>query len=161
VSYVKKPVSLVIVGPIGSPRYYREVEKQIEREKQKGKHEITYLGRIPDAELMEVYRKASIFILPSFWEAFPVVVLEALSCETPVITTPVGGNPEVIRDFENGILVPVNDPLRLSDAVNFMLDNKDKRTEMGRKGRESVTKNFSVEVIAERLRRIYQEITSH
>lgn len=159
-SYVKKPVSLVIVGPIGSLEYYKDVEKHIERENQKGKHKITYLGRIPEAEVIRIYQKASVSILPSFWEAFPVVILEALSCETPVITTPVGGNPEVIRNFENGILVPVNDPLRLAEAINFMLDNKDNRTKMGRKGRELVMKNFSVEVIAKRLRKIYQEMIS-
>jgi glycosyltransferase involved in cell wall biosynthesis len=155
-NYVNKPVSLVIVGPIGSLEYYKDVEKHIERENQKGKHKITYLGRIPEAEVIKIYQKASVFILPSFWEAFPVVILEALSCETPVITTPVGGNPEVIQNFENGILVPVNDPLKLAEAINFMLDNKDNRIKMGRKGRELVTKNFSVEVIAKRLCKIYQ-----
>jgi glycosyltransferase involved in cell wall biosynthesis len=159
-SYVKKPVSLVIVGPIGSLEYYKDVEKHIERENQKGKHKITYLGRIPEAEVIKIYQKACVFILPSFWEAFPVVILEALSCETPVITTPVGGNPEVIRNFENGILVPVNDPLKLAEAINFVLDNKDNRIKMGRKGRELVTKNFSVEVIAKRLRKIYQKMIS-
>jgi len=50
--------------------------------------------------------------------------------------------------------------LRLAEAINFMLDNKDKRTEMGRKGRELVIKKFSVEIIAKRLNKIYQEIIS-
>jgi len=155
-SFVKKPVSLVIVGPIGSLEYYKEVEKHIEKENQKGKHKITYLGRIPEAEVVKIYQKASVFILPSSWEAFPVVILEALSCETPVITTPVGANPEVIQNLENGILVPVNDPLRLAEAINLMLDNRDNRIKMGRKGRESVTRNFSVEAVAKRLHKIYQ-----
>jgi glycosyltransferase involved in cell wall biosynthesis len=158
--YLRQSTRLVIVGPIGDFKYYQEILEHIERENEKGKHKITYLGTVPEAELMKIYQKASIFILPSFWEAFPVVILEALSCETPVITTPVGENPEVIRNFENGILVPVNDPLRLAEAINFMLDNKDNRTKMGRKGRELVIKKFSVEVIAKRLRKIYQEMIS-
>ncbi len=158
--YIKQSTHLVIVGPIGDFKYYQDIMEHIERENRKGKHKITYLGTVPQPELMKTYQKSSIFILPSFWEAFPVVILEALSCETPVITTPVGGNPEVIRNFENGILVPVNNPLKLAEAINFMLDNKDNITKMGRKGRELVTKNFSVEVIAKRLRKIYQEIIS-
>ena len=124
------------------------------------KHKISYLGAMDQSEIVKWYQKASIFILPSFWEAFPVVILEALSCETPVITTPVGENSEVVRNFENGILVPVNNPLRLAEAINFMLDNKDKRTEMGRKGRELVIKKFSVEIVAKRLNKIYQEMIS-
>ena len=158
--YLKQSTRLVIVGPIGDFKYYQEILEHIERENEKGKHKITYLGTVSEGELMKIYRKASIFILPSFWEAFPVVILEALSCETPVITTPVGENSEVVRNFENGILVPVNNPLRLAEAINFMLDNKDKRTEMGRKGRELVIKKFSVEIIAKRLNKIYQEIIS-
>ena len=158
--YIKQSTHLVIVGPIGDFKYYQSIKEHIERENRKGKHKITYLGTVPQPELMKIYQKSSIFILPSFWEAFPVVILEALSCETPVITTPVGGNPEVIRNFENGILVPVNNPLKLAEAINFMLDNKDNRTKMGQKGRELVTKNFSVEVIAKRLRKIYQEMIS-
>jgi len=157
---LRQSTRLLIVGPIGDFKYYEDIIQQIERENRKGKHKITYLGTVPQPELMETYQKSSIFILPSFWEAFPVTILEALSCETPVITTPVGGNPKVIRNFENGILVPVNDPFKLAEAINYLLDNKDRRLEMGRKGRELVTKNFSVEVIAKRLRKIYQEMIS-
>jgi len=158
--YVKQSTCLMIAGPIGDFEYYQHITEQIERENRKGRHKVTYLGTIPQQELIRIYQKASIFILPSFWEAFPVTILEALSCETPVITTPVGGNPEVIRNFENGILVPVNDTSKLAEAINYLLDDKDRRLEMGRKGREWVIKNFSVEVIARRLRRIYQEMTS-
>jgi len=156
--YIKQSTRLVIAGPIGDFKYYQHITEQIERENREGKHEVTHLGTIPQQELTGLYQKASIFILPSFWEAFPVTILEALSCETPVITTPVGGNPEVIQNFENGILVPVNDTSKLAEAINYVLDNKDKRLEMGRKGRECVIKNFSVEVIAKRLRKIYQKM---
>ena len=158
--YIKQPTRLVIAGPIGDLKYHQCIIEHIERENKKGKHKITYLGTIPQQELMKIYRKSTIFVLPSFWEAFPVTILEALSCETPVITTPIGGNPEVIRNFQNGILVPVNDPLKLAEAINSVLDNKDKRVKMGRKGREVVIRNFSVEVIAKRLSKIYQEIIS-
>ena len=156
--YLKQSTHLVIVGPMGDLRYYLQIREGIKKENEKDKHKITYLGTVPKPELLKLYQKASIFVLPSLWEAFPVTILEALSCETPVITTPVGGNSEIIRNFENGILVPTNNPLQLAKAVNFMLDNKAKRIEMGRKGRELVVKNFSVEVAAKRLLKFYQKI---
>jgi glycosyltransferase involved in cell wall biosynthesis len=158
--YIKHSTRLVIAGPVGDFGYYRDIMEQIERENKKGKHKVTYLGTVPQQELMRIYQESSIFILPSFWEAFPVTILEALSCETPVITTPVGGNAEVIANSENGMLVPVNNSLRLAEAIDYVLDNKDRRLEMGRKGRELVTQNFSVEVIAQRLRKIYQKMIS-
>jgi len=157
--YLKTPVRLVIVGSaVWSPKYRQHILKLIERENQNGKHEITYLGVIPQPEAIKWYQKASIFILPSFWEAFPVVILEALSCETPVITTPVGGIPEFVRNFEDGILVPVGSPLKLAEAIKYLLDNKDIRIKFGKAGREWVIKNFSIGVIAKRLCNIYEEI---
>jgi glycosyltransferase involved in cell wall biosynthesis len=158
--YLKRPVRLVIIGPVNDLEYYKIIMRLIEKENRRGKNQVEYLGVLPLKEVIKFYQKATVFTLPSYWEAFPVTILEALSCETPVITTPVGGNPEVIRNFENGIIVPVNSPLKLAEAINFMLDNRNSMTKMGRKGRELVTKNFSVEVIAKRLRKIYQEIIS-
>ncbi len=159
--YLKKPVRLVIVGSsVWSREYYQRVLKLIERENRKGIHEISYLGTLSQAEIIKLYQKASIFILPSFWEAFPVVTLEALSCQTPVIATPVGGIPEVVRNFENGILVPVGNTLKLAEAIQYLLDNNNIRIKFGHVGREWVTKNFSVGVIAKRLSNIYKEMIS-
>ena len=158
--FLKKSVHLVIVGPLGSHEYYQDILKYIETENQKAKHKIEYLGNIPQAEVIKLYQKASVFVLPSFWEAFPVVILEALSCETPVVATPVGSVPEVVRNYENGILVPVNNPPKLAEAIEHLIDNKDVRIRMGREGRKWVIRNFSLEVIAKRLCNIYQSLLS-
>lgn len=159
--YLKESVHLVIVGPVGNLEYHQEMLKRTGAENQKGKHKITYLGHIPQAQLIELHQKAAIFILPSFWEAFPVVMLEAMACRTPTIVTPVGGVPEVVRNFENGVLVPVGDVSKLAGAIQYLLDNKDARIELGLAGRETVIKNFSVNVVAKRLRTLYEKIISH
>ena len=159
--YLKKSAHLVIVGPMDcSFAYHQRILKLIERENQKGKHEITYLGGMPHVEVIKWYQKASIFILPSSREAFPVVILEALSCETPVIAAPVGGVPEIVRNFENGILVPASNPLKLTKAIQFLLDNKDLRIKISREGRKWVTRKFSLEVFAEKLCDIYKKVIS-
>jgi glycosyltransferase involved in cell wall biosynthesis len=155
---LKKSVSLVIIGPATSLNYYQDILKRIEKENQRGKHRITYLGALDQPEVAKWCQKASILILPSFYEAFPVVILEALSCETPVIATPVGGIPELVRDYENGFLIPPNNPLKLAEAIEYLLDNKDIRIRMGKAGRKRGVKDFSLEIVAQKLRRVYEQI---
>lgn len=161
--YLKESTHLVIIGPADwDLQYYHNVfSTSIKKINQEEKHKITYLGALDQANIIEWYQKASIFALPSFWEGFPVTVLEALSCETPVVATPVGGIPEIVRNHENGILVPPNNPPKLAEAIQYLIDNKDIRTRMGREGRKSVTRNFSLDVITKKLCDIYQNILSH
>jgi glycosyltransferase involved in cell wall biosynthesis len=157
--YLKSTVHLVIVGPPGwSPEYYQDILRLIKKENQKGKHKIEYLGIIDESSKIKLCQKASIIILPSFGEGLPVVILEALSCETPVIATPVGGVPEVIRDGENGILVPLNNPPKLAKAIQYLLDNKDTRIRLGREGRKSIEVNFSLDVVVNKLCQIYRNL---
>jgi glycosyltransferase involved in cell wall biosynthesis len=155
---LKKSVSLVIIGPATSLNYYQDILKRIEKENQRGKHRITYLGALDQPEVAKWCQKASILILPSFSEGFPVVILEALSCETPVIATPVGGIPEVVKNRENGILVPQNDPFKLAETIQFLLENEDMRIKFGHEGRELVVKEFSLKTVVSKLTRIYEQM---
>ena len=158
--YLKNSVRLVIIGPADwDAQYYLDMLKSIKKENKKGKHEIRYLGPLEQADIIKWYQKASIFILPSFKEGFPVTIIEALSCETPVIATSVGGIPEIIKDYKNGILVPLNDSINLSKAIQFLLDNKQIRTSFGRAGRR-LAKNYSLETIVLKLCKIYEQIVS-
>ena len=160
-NYIRTPTHLVIVGPPSWDQgYYQLLMKSIRAQNQKGKHEITYLGRVDQAQLIACYQEASILVLPSLLEAFPIVVLEALSCETPVVATPVGGIPEVIKDGENGILVPVNNHLELAKAIQRLLDNGDERINMGQMGRRYVVENFSLEHNTKRLISLYEKMLS-
>jgi len=157
--HLKEPVHLVIIGPADwSHKYYQDMLKLMEMENRKGRHQITYLGALDQTDVVKWYQKASIFILPSFGEGFPVVTLEALSCETPVIATPVGGIPELVRNHENGILVPPNESINLAKAIQFLLENKEIRTRFGREGRKRVVKNYSLEAVVKKLRRIYEQL---
>jgi len=157
--YLKTSVRLVVIGPADwNKKYYYNILNLMKKEKQRTQHEITYLGALDHKEIVRWYQIASIFILPSFAEGFPVTVLEALSCETPVIATSVGGIPEVIKNYENGIFVPKNDPVKLAEKIEFLLENKDLRTRFGRRGRELVARNFSLEAVTSKLCRIYKQI---
>ena len=157
--YLRIPVRLAVVGPAAWDRdYYLDMLDLMKMENQKAKHEIMYLGALDQVEIVKWYRKASIFILPSFREGFPITVLEALSCETPVIATPVGGVPEVVENHKNGILVPQNDPIKLAKAIEFLLENRNIRTGFGLRGRKIVVKEFSFKVVVPKLCTIYERI---
>jgi len=157
--YIKNSVHLNIVGPPDWDRvYYRNMLSSIEAENRKGRHKITYLGRVGQAQLIKCYQKASIFVLPSLYEPFGVVILEALSCGTPVVATYAGGIPEIIKNGENGVLVPRNDPQGLAKAIQQLLDNKDMMVRFSEIGRKWVVKNFSLEVMAKKLSEIYEEM---
>jgi glycosyltransferase involved in cell wall biosynthesis len=160
--YLKEPVRLIIIGPLDwDVNYCQSILSLIENENHKGKHEITYLGAMDQAELVEWYQRTSIFILPSFGEGFPVTILEALACETPVIATPVGGIPEIVQNQENGILVPPNNPLKLAEAIQYLIDNKAVRVRMGKEGRKRVMEVFSLNVTVKKLNHIYETILNH
>jgi glycosyltransferase involved in cell wall biosynthesis len=75
--------------------------------------------------VLELFAAADAAVLSSSWENFPHSVVEALAVGTPVIATAAGGVPEVVRDGENGLLVPVGDAVALADAIRRFLAEPD------------------------------------
>ncbi|MGA2683070.1 MAG: glycosyltransferase family 4 protein [Candidatus Bathyarchaeia archaeon] len=156
--YIEKPVQLAIIGPMDN-NYRPYILGLIEDENRRGKHKITYLGPMDNIEIAKWYQKASLFVLPSFNEAFPMTILEALACETPVVATPVGGIPEIVRNYNTGILTSRNEPAELANAIQRLLENKDDIVEFGREGRKQVINNFSLETQVKKLSNIYKQMT--
>src|SRR5205814_25062 len=78
---------------------------------------VRFLGAQPRGRVLELFRAADGAILSSEWENFPHTVVESLAVGTPVLATAVGGVPEVVRDGENGLLVPAGDAAALAHAV--------------------------------------------
>jgi glycosyltransferase involved in cell wall biosynthesis len=160
-TYLKTPTNLTIIGPKDwNPRHFSEILELIKKENEKGIHKIVYLGAKTREEIIKYYQKASMLVLPSQREGFPMVILEALACETPVITTNVNGIPEILQNNECGIIIPPNNPQKLAEAIQFLLDNKETRTKFGWKGREMVEKCFSMDAVVEKLCKIYDETIS-
>jgi glycosyltransferase involved in cell wall biosynthesis len=105
--------TLIVVGdgPLRS-----ELERQI-AESGVGDR-VTLVGSLPRAQAIEWLRAADAAVLPSDWENFPHVAVEALAAGTPVLATSVGGVPEIIETGVNGILVPAGDVKALSAAMD-------------------------------------------
>lgn len=111
-------------------------------------------------ELINLYSNASFFVLPSLSEAFPFAVLEAMSCELPVISTKVGELPEIVKDNYNGFLVEPANVKRLREKIQFLADNPELCKEMGKNARKTVEEKYSWEVIAKRTIEVYKKVLS-
>lgn len=160
-SHLEKPIRLAIIGPMDSGGAYRqEIVNLIEKERTRRKHEIIYLGTMNNDEVVSWYQKASLFILPSFSEGFPMTIIEALSCETPVIASPVGGIPEVVKEHETGILVRPGRPDTLALAIQYLLENADVRMRLGREGRKRVIRYYSLDCSVGKLCNFYRKLCS-
>jgi glycosyltransferase involved in cell wall biosynthesis len=84
---------------------------------------VIFAGMQPHGQALRCIRAADVFVLSSHTEGLSHVLLEALSVGTPVVATAVGGNPEVLSDGQNGLLVPPDDPAALAAAVRRLLDD--------------------------------------
>ena len=99
---------------------------------------VSFLGSVPRAQVLRLFRAADASVLPSAWENFPHTVVEALAVGCPVIATAVGGVPEVVRDGENGLLVPPGDPAALAAAIERFFSDGDLRARLAEAAPASV-----------------------
>jgi glycosyltransferase involved in cell wall biosynthesis len=91
---------------------------------------VSYKGAFPHAELPSVLSECDVFVFPSFFEGFALVILEAMACGLPVITTPAAGA-DVIIEGENGWIVPTGDDAALTAAVERCLTHPEATREAG------------------------------
>jgi len=105
------------------------------------------------------YKSADIFILPSInlLEMFGIVNLEAMVCGLPVISSKLGGIPEIVKNGKNGLLVPPSNVDALSNATVYLLENENLRRRMGKLGAK-IASEYSWNRIAERMEKIYKEV---
>jgi glycosyltransferase involved in cell wall biosynthesis len=114
-------------------------------------------GWINADERDDLLKKTHIFVLPSHYEGLPMALLEAMSFGLSPIATPVGGIPDVLNDGENGLLVPVEEPKRLANAILRLVEDDGLRCRLGQAARSSV-EPYSAEGYAETLIEIYQSL---
>ena len=119
---------------------------------------IFMLGAKVYPETAEILRKMDIFLLPSIQETFGGVLLEAMATGLPVIATNVGGVSEIIKDGENGLIVPPEDIKRLCEAIEYLVLFREKWISFSRAGREFVEKNFDGEKCGDKLNYIFQRL---
>ena len=115
------------------------------------------LGHVDDEIYRSALSAATLMVLPSEYEAFGIVLLEAAAAKTPVIGTRVGGIPEAMSDGQNGFLVEFNDSLKLSEKISYLLEDEKLCSEMGSKGRE-FSSGFSWASIVDKMEEEYNHL---
>jgi starch synthase len=121
---------------------------------------------LPRDELTQLLTHATVFVCPSVYEPLGIVNLEAMSCETAVVASAVGGIPEVVADGLTGVLVPFHAvpaeefEAGLADAVNALCADPTRAQAMGRAGRERALHEFGWDAIAHRTVELYESLVT-
>jgi len=123
-----------------------ELPKLKEKAQQMGLTNVHWVGHLGAGikKLAPYYSRADVFVAPSVWdEPLGLVILEAMSCNTPVVVTRKGGIPLAVKDGYNGFFVRPRNSQEIVEKVNQLLDNPDLRKKMGDNARKSVDEKFS------------------
>ncbi len=114
--------------------------------------------RFSEKNLAALYAAADCFSLPSLWEPFGIVFVEALSSGKPVVGTDVGGIPEIVENGKTGFLVPTRNSRAIAEKIIFLLQNPSEAGKMGVEGRKTVLKKFTWDETAKGYEKLYSKI---
>lgn len=149
----------VIVGEDGE--HAEEVKRRIVSHNLE--QSVRLAGPMPQASLFEEYRGASVFCLPcrvldnGDRDGIPNVLVEAMACGLPVVTTSISGIPEVVKDGINGLLVPTENPEALADALIRISENQSLARRLSAEAQSTVSERFDGERFAAELAALFKE----
>lgn len=104
---------------------------------------VTFTGGVTGEPLQQLYRESTVFVLPTLNDSFPLVVLEGMASGLPVVSTPVGGIPQMVEDGRTGYLVPPADSAALSEKLIYLLQHPAEARRLGKAGRQKVVKTWT------------------
>lgn len=119
---------------------------------------VIFVGKISPENIQKFYQMADIFVLPSYTEGLPLVVIEAMACGLPVIASKVGGIPEVISDSENGFLVQPQKEDVLKVKLETLVTDPNLREQFGKFSMQIIDDEFNIEYKIKRFIRIYKDL---
>ena len=118
---------------------------------------VSFLGAVDHERLPLFYSAADVCVMPSFYESFGLVALEAMACGTPVVASRVGGLAGTVRDSETGYLIPWRCPEPFAERLELLLGNEELRRAFGLAAREAVER-FRWGNVAEAMLGLYREL---
>jgi D-inositol-3-phosphate glycosyltransferase len=157
----QKQLDLVIIG--GEPDVSQQVmtaemsRLQALREKYGIKDMVTFLGKRAQDTLPYYYSAAETVVVPSHYESFGMVALEAMACGTPVVASQVGGLAFLVQDGVTGYSVPVGDPEALCCRLMSLLSDPELRTKMGHQAAQ-FARRYAWELIADQITKVYEQV---
>jgi glycosyltransferase involved in cell wall biosynthesis len=146
----------LLVGSVDPGNPESISEEQLEEWNKSGN--VKWLGE--RADIAQLLAESHIAVLPSYREGLPKSLIEAAAVGRPIVTTDVPGCREVVKDGENGFLVPAKDAKELSIAIQKLINNPKLLTSMGKKGRLMAEQEFSIQKVMDKTLALYSKIGS-
>jgi len=155
--FINLPFCLLVIGGDPSVSDSAEMDRLHElRQKCKVEDLVTFLGKRCQDTLPYYYSAARVVVVPSHYESFGMVALEAMACGTPVVASHVGGLAFLIKDGETGFTVPVNDPNLMVERLSALIRD-DHLHQMMSKQAAKFAKEYRWDLIAKRVLDLYQQ----
>jgi glycosyltransferase involved in cell wall biosynthesis len=145
------PLYLLLVGGGELENTVREQVAQLGLESR-----VRFLGI--RADVADILRASDAFVLSSRWEGNPMSVMEAMAAGLPVVSTAVGGVPELVRDGETGLLVPSEDTGALAQAIQALVDDPARRQAMGVAARQHAVASFDIRHTVRGYEQLYEAL---
>ncbi len=120
-------------------------------------HLVSFEGTVPHTRLVHYYNAADLCVVPSFYESFGLVAVEAMACGTPVVATAVGGLPETVKDGLNGSLIMDRNPEALAEKISLLLNDGRLHGLLASQARESVA-GLDWPMVAGRVAGLYESV---
>ena len=159
----KHSIHLMVIGgePDASPEQLSAEMSRLQMlSRNLGIHErVTFLGKRAQDTLQYYYSAAEVVVMPSHYESFGLVALEAMACGTPVVASGTGGLVFLVRDGETGLHVPTADPAALADKLQLLLEDDHLLKRMGRQAME-YARGFGWPGVADRVIGVYEELAA-
>ncbi len=130
-----------------------QLRPHVEEYANKLNNKVEFVGWIPHDELPEYLNKLKLLVLPSYTEGLSNIMLEAMACGTPVLATPVGAIPDVIKDSDTGFIMENNSPECIAENIVRALDHPNLE-QIAPNARSLVERDFTYEAAVERYRNI-------
>jgi len=131
-------IKLIVAGDGDLKNKYESYAKQNNL-----KASVEFRGKLQGQELPEAYRKANLFALPTASDSQPLVILEAMAAGLPIVSTRIGGIPNMIEDGEEGFLIEPHNPQVLANKIGELLRDPQLREKFSEAARERAIKDFS------------------
>lgn len=119
---------------------------------------VSFLGQVGNEEKDQAFRDCDIFVGPSLYESFGIILIEAMSAAKPVIGCRIGGMQEIVEDGETGFLIEVEDTEELYFRIKQLLENAELRTQMGQRGFARFKQLFSNDAMVENTIQVYRKV---
>ena len=150
---------MLLLSKIGLLNIFPNDPGKIDLEKFSATHRLTqhvnFMGKVNHDQIQQLQQKADVFVLPSFAEGIPIVLMEAMACGTPCVTTHITGIPELFTHDHDGLLVRPGNAIMLADALEQLITQDDTRDRLKTAALATVRDKWCIHQSNQRLAKLF------